>query len=234
MGGITLKISTASISLDEARYIGAMLESVHAFADEVVVIDGQSRDNTEAVVRTWAEKYLSADVKLGISPWENDFALQRNNSFKYCTGNWILRMDCDEVTSSNIRLGIRRVLSTLPSTCLAVRIKQLNLYPDEEHYAADCGGWETWPRIFRNIEGLEWVGAVHEHVMMSKDGELVDISEQYVYNWGVSMLHRGWLERARRQEREDLYRTIPGSGFVEKGDLTNRRYTIKQVPMEAL
>tara|TARA_Y100000310_G_scaffold343272_1_gene450123 strand:- start:2322 stop:2960 length:639 start_codon:yes stop_codon:yes gene_type:complete len=212
-----------------------MLESIHSFADEVVIVDGSSVDKTEAVVRAWADKYLSADVKYGICEWQDDFALQRNQSFKYCTGDWILRMDCDEVTSPNIRLGIKRMLSELPSTCLAVRIKQLNLYPNNEHYAADCGGWETWPRIFRNIEALEWTGRVHEHVALrSEDGELVDIPEQNTWDWHVSMIHRGWLEKARRQEREKLYITIPGSGFEKKGDLINRKYEVRSIPMEAL
>jgi len=216
--------------LDEERYIEQALDSIRPYADEVVIIGGGSLDNTGSIIEEWAKSHAQNRVKYGIVEWQDHFGNQRQISFEHATGDWIMRVDCDEMASRDVRRGIRRVLASLPETCLAVRVRQMNLYPDTEHYAADCGGWETWPRIFRNIDGLQWVGQVHEHVTLRKDGELADIPEQNIWNWHVNMKHFGWLHRSRREEREALYMTIPGSGFDKKGDLTERKYVIKDVP----
>jgi hypothetical protein len=66
--------------------------------------------------------------------------------------------------------------------------------------------------------------------MIGKEPDLEDIPDETVWDWNVSMIHVGWLNRGRRQARENLYRGMPGSGFVEAGDLTQRTYVIKEVP----
>lgn len=226
-----MRLSLAIIGLNEIDYLPQCLDSLTAFADEIVFVDGGSQDGTLELVKSWHGEHPGIAVKLGVSPWANDFSAQRQVSFDACSGDWIMRVDCDETTSSAVRLSVKRVLASLPQQCLAVRVRQLNFYPDEEHYAADCGGWETWPRIWRRIPGLTWVGAVHEHVMVrGKDGELREIPEARIWDWNAVVFHRGWLDRKRRQDREDLYRQIPGSGFTKEGDLVDRRYVIKRVP----
>ena len=225
-----MRLTIAMIAFNEEDYIIDALDSIQRFADEIVIIDGGSVDDTDSLITEWARGHKGIDVKYGIIPWPNDFGQQRQESFNYATGDWIMRVDSDEVTSREVRVGVRAILASLPDRCSAVRMRQLNLYPDQDHYAADCGGWETWPRIWRRRPELQWVGQVHEHVMLCMAGQLSEIAEQEVWNWNANMIHRGWLNRGRRQARENLYRTMPGSGFVEAGDLTQRQYVIKEVP----
>ena len=225
-----MRLTACLIALNEEDHVIECLDSIQRFVNEVVLLDGGSTDLTDLLVTEWAANHKGIDMKYGIIEWQNHFGDQRQESFKYATGDWILRVDCDEVASDQVKMGIRPMLESLPDTCLAVRIRQMNLYPDKGHYAADCGGWETWPRIWRRSNELKWVGQVHEHVMLNRPQGLIDIPEEQVWNWNVNMIHLGWLERGRRQARENLYRTMPGSGFKEAGDLTQRKYVIKEVP----
>jgi len=226
-----MKISVCLIAYNEEGYIIPCLDSIRPVADEIVVIDGGSEDNTVQLVTEWAKTHAPNKVKLGVSEWDNHFGDQRQKSFEAARGDWVMRIDCDETASRAVRQGLRQMLESLPPSALAVRVKQLNLFPDDEYYAADCGGWETWPRIFRNTGDLQWVGQVHEHVMRRNGEALSDIPEQSVYNWHVNIIHHGWLHRARREERERLYMSMSGSGFEQEGDLTNRQYVIKAIPM---
>ena len=225
-----MRLSVAMISMNEEDCIIECLESIKRFADEVVIVDGGSVDLTDTLITEWALNHKGVEVKYGIVQWNDHFGDQRQESFNYATGDWILRVDCDEVVSRQVTMGIRSVLERVPDDCLAVRVRQMNLFPDKGHYAADCGGWETWPRIWRRSRELKWVDQVHEHVMLNRPEGMIDIPDGQVWDWNVNMIHLGWLDRGRRQLRENLYRTMPGSGFKEAGDLTQRKYVIKEVP----
>jgi glycosyltransferase involved in cell wall biosynthesis len=230
-----MKLSVSMIALNEQDYIGRAVKSC-PFADYICIVDGGSEDKTEKVARKACPK--GVDLVWQEVPWENDFGRQRQFALYLVPQDteWWMRIDSDERYSREFVEGIRPMLDSLPPDIVAVRIRQTNLYPDEDHYVANLGGWETWPRIFRYIQDEEgqpifyWVGKVHEHVAGMTEKGLIDIPEEQIVTWNAQAFHYGWLEKARREEREDLYAEIPGSGVEKRGDLTNREYVIREVP----
>ncbi len=231
-----MKLAISLITQNEQNYIGGAVGSC-TFADYICVVDGGSEDNTEKVARKACPK--GADLIWQMVPWSDHFGNQRQHALHLVPydADWWLRVDSDERYSQDFIEGIREVLEGLPEEILAVRIRQTNLYPDEEHYAASHGGWETWPRIFRNQQlpdgrhGYQWVGQVHEHLMWLTTEGLIDIPEEKVVTWNAQVYHYGWLEKARREEREDQYAEMPGSGVEKRGDLTERNYVVKELPL---
>ena len=81
------KISAVLIALDEERNIGAALESL-AWADEVLVIDGGSRDNTIAECRTRGAKVIEHAF--------SNYVDQKNFALDEASHNWVLSLDADE------------------------------------------------------------------------------------------------------------------------------------------
>jgi tetratricopeptide (TPR) repeat protein len=85
---------------DEAEVIAESIESVRPIADEIVVLDTGSVDNTaEVAVR------LGATVRHGV--WENDFAAARNRLLRDVTGDWILWLDAGERLASESASDLR-------------------------------------------------------------------------------------------------------------------------------
>ena len=66
------------------------LANVAPYVDEIVIVDGGSTDKTREI----GEKFKARIIQ---SPWNEDFATQRNISLKYATKEWILVIDADEV-----------------------------------------------------------------------------------------------------------------------------------------
>ncbi|WP_411348281.1 glycosyltransferase [Paenibacillus sp. WLX2291] len=85
------KITAGIITLNEERCIKRCINSLINEVDEIIVIDGGSKDNTLNIIKKMIPfenvyKYL----------WRNDFSLQRNYIFEKANCNWILFIDSDE------------------------------------------------------------------------------------------------------------------------------------------
>lgn len=80
-------ISAAVITLNEQANLPGLVRSL-AWVDEIVLVDGGSRDSTVALAR-------SLGCKVVEHPFDN-YAAQRNRALRYATGEWILSIDADE------------------------------------------------------------------------------------------------------------------------------------------
>jgi glycosyltransferase involved in cell wall biosynthesis len=87
-------LSVAIITLNEERNLRRTLDSVAAFADEVVVIDSGSTDGTLEIAR-------AAGAKVFVEAWKG-YAAQKNSAIEKCTGDWILSLDADEAVSPEL------------------------------------------------------------------------------------------------------------------------------------
>src|SRR3989338_2192906 len=85
-------LSLCMIVRDEEQFLEDCLRSVQGLADEIIIVDTGSKDKTKEI----AARYTPAIFDL---PWQDDFALARNESLKRATGDWILVLDADEVLS---------------------------------------------------------------------------------------------------------------------------------------
>jgi len=89
------KLSVAVICRDEADRIGRLLEAVHGWADEVVVLDSGSTDGTVEVVRRYTDR-------VEVTDWPG-YGAQKQRALERCTGDWVLSLDADEVPSAELR-----------------------------------------------------------------------------------------------------------------------------------
>jgi glycosyltransferase involved in cell wall biosynthesis len=95
-------LSVAVITKNEAHRIERCLQSV-AFADQVVVVDSGSTDDTVAVARR-----LGAEVQV-TQDWPG-FGVQKNRALGICRHPWVLSIDADEEVSEQLQLSVRAVL----------------------------------------------------------------------------------------------------------------------------
>lgn len=226
-----MKIVVSLIMLDEEQFIEQAIESLH-FADQLVAIDGGSTDDTVALCARTAKR-IGVDCHIKEVTWADHFGDQRQVALSLVPtdAEWWLRIDSDEVFPPLFVENIRPILERVDDKWQCARIIQNNLVGDETLYSAARGGWETWPRIFKNIRQGEksawhWIGQVHEHCqLMTKTG----LKDPEPLNFNLSVTHRGWLSQQRREDREDLYIKMPGSSF-QKGSLTERSHIVKELP----
>jgi glycosyltransferase involved in cell wall biosynthesis len=76
-------ISLCAIVKNEAHTLGRMLTSVKPVADELIVVDTGSSDQSARVAQEHGARVISYE-------WQNDFAAARNFSISHPNGRWII------------------------------------------------------------------------------------------------------------------------------------------------
>ncbi len=96
-------LSVVLIVKDEAENLEKCLESA-AWADEIVVLDSGSTDETLEIARRYTDKvFVDAD-------WQG-FGIQRRRAQAHASGDWVLMLDADERITPELRASIERVLA---------------------------------------------------------------------------------------------------------------------------
>jgi glycosyltransferase involved in cell wall biosynthesis len=100
-----VKVTAIIITRDEAAHIGAALDSV-AWADERLVVDSGSTDDTVAIAR-------SRGARVEIREWPG-YSAQKNHAAGLASHDWILSLDADERVTPELAAEIRQMLAAGP------------------------------------------------------------------------------------------------------------------------
>jgi glycosyltransferase involved in cell wall biosynthesis len=147
------KLSVTIVAQDEEADIGECVASV-AWADEVIVVDGGSRDRTVEI----AER---AGARVIRQPWTG-YAAQKNFALDRATHDWVLSVDADERVTTELRAEVMAALDRGP---------EYDGYqvPRRSYFLGQWmrhGGW--YPdynlRLFRRGKGRFREREVHERV----------------------------------------------------------------------
>ncbi|MDE3154156.1 MAG: glycosyltransferase family 2 protein [Acidobacteriota bacterium] len=127
------KLSVTIITKNEAADIGAALASV-AWADEVVVVDSESTDDTVAIARRSTDRVI-------VRPWPGYIA-QKNFAAAQAAHDWILSLDADERVTPELAQEIRALVDAGPADAgywiprvtwhLGRWIRSTDWYPDDQ------------------------------------------------------------------------------------------------------
>ena len=101
------QLSVILITFNEASNIVACLKSV-SFADEVIVLDAGSTDNTVALAR-------AQGAQVHVSPDWPGFGPQKNRVLALAAGEWVLSIDADERVTPELREEMLALLSGAPA-----------------------------------------------------------------------------------------------------------------------
>ena len=155
MSGVQLSVTI--ITHNEAADIEACLRSV-GFADEIVVVDSGSTDDTCAIAERCGARVIRSDGWPGFGP-------QKNFALSHATGEWVLSLDADERVTPELAREIQRVVAAplQPSDPVGYRLSRLSRF---------CGQWirhgDWYPeyilRLFRRDCGRFTDDQVHEVV----------------------------------------------------------------------
>ncbi|MFO7551345.1 MAG: glycosyltransferase family 2 protein [Haliea sp.] len=98
-----VSVSAIVITRDEEEHIGDCLASVAAVADEIIVLDSGSTDDTVAIARQQTDNVVETD-------WPG-FGIQKQRALERATGEWVLSIDADERVSPDLAAEINHVLA---------------------------------------------------------------------------------------------------------------------------
>jgi tetratricopeptide (TPR) repeat protein len=165
-GGGGPRLSVCMIARNEAAILGQALESVRSLADEIVVVDTGSEDDTAQLAR-------SLGAVVAHFPWTNDFSAARNASLQAATGDWVLILDADELIQEQdhaliaaLLRGPRTAAYMLEQRSYTDRTDVLDWIPNDGRHSGSCayaGYVSIWQvRLVPRDLRVRYAGAVHE------------------------------------------------------------------------
>jgi glycosyltransferase involved in cell wall biosynthesis len=129
---VALPLSVVIIAKNEQARIKDCLESVTGFADEIVVVDDESTDDTRSIVLKYTDKIFTRHMELE--------GKQRNFGASKAKNDWIMVLDCDERPTQELKKEIQELFNNFPERTVAYWIPQMT-YIGDVHI--NYGGWSN-------------------------------------------------------------------------------------------
>lgn len=148
-----INLTVVIIAKNEEKMIIDCLESVKKLADEIIVIDNGSIDQTIEI----AEKYGARIFKIN----GTDFSRLRNEGLKEARGEWILYVDADERVTPELKDEILKYIKDDPSASSgssAFGLRRKNFYLGNHEWPKI----EKLERLFKKEKLKGWYGDLHE------------------------------------------------------------------------
>lgn len=189
-----MTVSITAIMLDEAHCVNKWLNSMRTFADfydDIVVVDGGSRDGTVEYLKQHGIRVVS-------HPFADDFAAQRNTAIEACHTHWIVEIDADETLSIPLGRGLRLICENGNQDGVdCIGIPRLNFIDGALAAGVGTSGLDYQYRIHRSSG--RWCNRVHEEMSFTARVELS-------LRDGHFILHE--KESVRHEARNAYYRSL--------------------------
>jgi glycosyltransferase involved in cell wall biosynthesis len=191
------KLSVVIITFNEERNIGRCLESIKEIADEIVVVDSFSTDNTQVICQSYNVKFVQHS-------WMG-YSATKNFANALASNEWILSLDADEALSDELKDSIKKLKNSneLPFCSF----NRLTNY---------CGKWIRYGgwypdkklRIFDRTKA-QWEGEIHEKLKISEGVEIKHIKGD--------CLHYSYYSVDEHKRQTEKFSTMSANDLLKRG-----------------
>jgi glycosyltransferase involved in cell wall biosynthesis len=188
-------LSVVIIALNAASQIEACLESA-AFADEIVVVDSGSRDDTREIALKYGARVLHQE-------WLG-FGLQKKFAVEQVSHDWVLCLDADERVSDPLRASIVETLQA--PRFRAYRMPRCNRFMGR--WLRHGEGYPDWSLRLFDRRVANWSDdGVHEKVLTSSP----------VGSLQGDLLHQSQESLAAYLEKQNRYTSLQAEELARRG-----------------
>jgi glycosyltransferase involved in cell wall biosynthesis len=207
------KLTVTVITHNEAESLASALESVR-WADETIVVDSESTDDTVAIARRFTDRVV-------VRPWRG-YIDQKNYAASLASHEWVLSIDADERVTPELAAEVREQLTATPQHAgydiprvtwhLGKWIRTTDWYPDYQLRLYDR-------------RSAKWAGRyVHEQVVVrGSTGRLRNELQHFPYR-----------DIAEHLETIDRYTTFAARQMHESGQRAGLVKTAVHPPLAFL
>lgn len=244
-------VTVLILTYNEEKHVARAIESVRAFARQVVVIDSFSNDRTVEIARTSGATVLQ-------NKWENNHARQLNWGLDNAAieGDWIMRLDADEYVMPALAREIEEKLPSLATDITGIYVKRRvyflgrwirrgGVYPMwvlrlwragrgrcesrwmDEHIRITDGGTVRFDHdiVDDNLNDLTWWTGKHNNYAVREAADLLNLKYRFAEQDGLGAVGRLEQSKLKRWLKEHIYGRLPL--FVRPGAYFLYRYFLK-------
>jgi glycosyltransferase involved in cell wall biosynthesis len=204
-------LSAVLITRNEQANLPGCLASLRGLADEIVVLDSRSSDDTVAIAR-------AAGARVAEHRFEG-YGAAKQQALEMATGAWVLSVDADERVTPALAEEIRRVLAAPPTLNGFMVRREVFFLGRRLRFGGMGNDWVL--RLFRR-EGARFATVpVHERVeIRGRPGKL-----------RATLEHHAYRSLAEHVEKMNLYTDIQAAMKEEHG-VRYRSWMLLRLPWE--
>jgi len=194
-----MKISAAIITYNEANNIGRCLQSLKLVADEIVVLDSNSKDETVNIAKAAGAMVFNQEFLGHIA--------QKNKAISYTQFDYVLSLDADEALDETLIQELLKIKNK-PAPAKAYTLNRYNNY---------CGQWinfGAWRsdkkiRLFDKHIG-KWGGKnPHDKIEIPENIQALELKG--------NLLHWSYTSIEEHRNKIENYAAIAAKAYHEAG-----------------
>ena len=193
---MAVPVTATLITLNEAANIQAALESL-SWADEIIVVDSQSTDDTVAIARRFTDKVI-------VRPWPG-YSAQKNFAAEQASHDWIFSLDADERVTPALAAEIKSLLAAGPA-CAGYRVPRVTFHLGRWMRSTDW--YPDYQLRFYDRRRAQWAGK-HVHESVKAEGRVEDLRGE--------LQHYAYRDLAHHFQTMDRYTTLAARQMFEEG-----------------
>ncbi len=175
-------LSVIVIAKNEEERIGRILSDAKRFANEIIVVDTGSTDNTREIAG-------KAGARVYNMVWQDDFSLARNTALSYATCDFILWLDADDRVSAK---DAERIIDTVK------RAGEKDAFTAEVINSSKDNRPSSFMqlRLFPKSDKIKFEGKIHESVAGTAKAAGFNITAS-----DIQIIHTGYETAKARDEK---------------------------------
>ena len=198
-------LSVVIICFNEAQKIARCLDSVKDIADEIIVVDSQSTDETETICNSY-------DLTFVTQPWLG-YAEQKNFADGLAKGDLIFSIDADEALSDQLKDSIKQLKEAEIADDQVFSMNRLNNY---------CGKWikrcgfypDNKIRIWKK-DFARWEGRIHEWLEFKSGARVSKLEGDLLhYSYDTPEAYRKQMFHFAELGAQSYYERNKKTGFL--------------------
>lgn len=198
-----MKLTAAIITFNEEKNIARCIESLLSVADEILIVDSFSKDNTKAIALSYPK------VRFIENPFEGHIQ-QKNVALSLAKYDWVLSLDADEALTEKLKKSILEI--KIAPSFSGYKFSRLTYYCG--HWVKYCGWYPDTKLRLVEKDNAEWRG-VNPHDRL----ELKD--NQAIGSLKGDLLHYSYYSAEQHYKQIEYFGDIAARELLEKGKGTN-------------
>jgi glycosyltransferase involved in cell wall biosynthesis len=192
------KLSVVLATFNEEANLPGCLDSVNGLADEIVIVDGSSKDKTVQI----AKKY---GAKVVVTQNLPNFHINKQKAIELATKDWILQLDADEKVSPELAQEIKSEIRNPKAETNGFWMPRKNYFLGR--FLVKGGQYPDYTlRLYRRGKG--WLPQVHVHEQAVVEGRV-----EYLRH---ALLHYPYKDFGSYLAKWDRYNELLASQIREK------------------
>lgn len=198
----SMTLSVVIITHNEERNIRRCIDSVENLADELIVLDSFSDDDTEKICREYPLRFEQSAF--------DGYLEQKNKAAALASGDYILSIDADEALSSKLSTEIKKIKQNPKH--FAYSFNRLTFFCGKP--IKHCGWYpDTKIRIWKKGTA-EWGGTNPHDTLILKNG-------QKAYKLAGDLLHYSYYSISEHIEQINKFSGIKAAEAAKNGKFFN-------------